>query len=176
MVDTSKLKTMRAATLCFLAEASRVVLAEMLRGPFKGYVNGYGGEVEETDITGATVREIKEECGVHVDPAYIEPVALIDFYNYKDSAWRKVRVYISIARRWKGVPHAGDGMAEPEWFDVNALPVERMLPSDRLWIPKILRGDLLQGEVWHDKEFKGFAKEPSLVSTTPQELAALWRL
>lgn len=167
---------MREAVLCFLANPAGVILAEMLRGPFKGHVNGYGGGIEEPDILQAVVREMREECGVRVLPKDIEKAAVIDFHNFKDGEWRKVRVYIGIARHWTGTPCAADGMGPPELFFYNALPLERMLPSDRLWVPRILRGELLEGEIWHNENFTGFVKEPLLQSITKERLVELWQL
>ena len=74
---------MRAATLCFLVDGTRIAFAEMLRGPFKGRLNGHGGEIEEADITTATIREVREECGVVIAREDVLPAAVIDFHNWK---------------------------------------------------------------------------------------------
>jgi 8-oxo-dGTP diphosphatase len=176
MVDTSKLKTMKQATLCFLVDGSAVALAKMLRGPFKGHLNGLGGEPEGPDVVIETAREVAEECGAILEPKDILPAAILDFYNYKDGGWRRVRVFTSIATRWSGALRAGDGMGKPQWHPMSNLPFEQMLPSDRLWLPRILQGERLEGEVWHNKELTGLEKEPVFAPLTTERLHELWHL
>ncbi len=172
-----KLTHMKEATLCFLTTEEEVVLAEMQSGPFKGHINGYGGKIEQGEsILQAMTREMEEECGVSIRPEDIERAAVIDFYNFRENAWQRVRVYTSIARVWNGVPRAGDGMGLPEQFPHSALPFSRMLPSDRLWLPRILRGELLEGQIWHTRDFTGFEKEPIIKQIPPERLVELWKL
>lgn len=174
-MSDEKLLTMKSATLCYLTTATHVVLAEMLRGPFAGYLNGYGGEIhpQETALA-ATIRELQEESGVTAQPAGIAKRAVIDFYNFKNQDWRRVRVYVSVAQEWTGTPAAGDGMGPPEKYPFHQLPFEHMLLGDWVWIERMLRGELLSGEIWYGPGHKTFAKQPVLTVLSPTQLDRLW--
>lgn len=46
----------------------------------------------------------------------------------------------------------------PAWYDIDALPVDRMLESDRAWFPSAIRGDKFRANVYYRERAKGFIK------------------
>lgn len=176
-MSDDKLLTMREATLAFLTTASSVTLAKMLRGPFAGYLNGYGGVPEpgDSDRVHTTLRELEEESGVRAERRDVYKKAVIDFYNHKDGRWIKCRVYVSLLRYWSGVPTAGDGMGEPKTYSFDHLPLDQMLPADPLWLPRMLSGELLVGEAWYNPGHKSLHQEPRFSATTADQLDRLWK-
>ncbi len=128
------------ATLCFIRQGDRVLLIHKKRGLGAGKINGVGGKLEpgETALE-AMQREAQEELGIGLlDP---EPRATLHF-QFRDGYGLRCTVYV--ATRFSGEPVA-TAEADPLWFSLQALPLERMWEDDRLWLPQLLDGHRLQG-------------------------------
>lgn len=167
---------MQEATLCFLASATHVRLAQMLSGPFAGNLNGYGGKVEDTDqdVVSATLRELGEEAGITARAKDLYKVAVIDCHNYKDREPYKMRVYVSVLRSWIGIPAASKEMGPPELYTPEGLPLRRMMLGDRIWLPLILQGARVYGEIYYSPGFTGLEKQPIINHITIKDLDRLW--
>jgi len=134
-------KVLTNAVLCFLVDGSRVLLARKAKKIGQGCWNGYGGGINknETEVQ-AVWRELKEESGVEIELSSLEKVAIVDFFNTKsDGKTFTCKVHVYLASNWKGVPRETEEMLCPTWFNVNNLPFEEMMPSDKEWLPHIFK-------------------------------------
>jgi 8-oxo-dGTP pyrophosphatase MutT (NUDIX family) len=135
--------TMQDATLCLLVRGHppQEILLGLKKARFgAGKYNGFGGKVEDGEtIAEATVREMREETGVHVRVGDLERVGHLTFLFPYRPEWEQV-VHVFTARTWRGVPQESDEMA-PAWFAVDAIPYDRMWNDDVYWMPRVLAGE-----------------------------------
>jgi 8-oxo-dGTP diphosphatase len=128
-------------TLLFLVVDGQVLLIHKRRGHGAGRINGPGGKLDAGESPLAcAVRETREETGVSVqDPGL---AAVMRFVELDGEDWLG---YVFLAHAHTGEPRVTDE-AIPEWFDLDALPLDRMWPDDRLWLPRVLGGESLRGD------------------------------
>lgn len=142
---------MLPTTLCYCLKDDQVLLAMKKRGFGMGKWNGYGGKVNvaagETIPAGA-VRELKEESGLDVEEKNLEHVATVRFY-FAGDPFTECTVYI--CRTWKGEPIETEEM-RPQWFATNALPFSEMWAADTDWLPKVLKGEKVEADIYFNKE------------------------
>lgn len=153
-------------TLCFPIRDNQVLLAMKKRGFGKGRWNGFGGKAKPGEtLKGAAVREVREESELVVAEDDLEEVAVIDFFFREKPEWDQ-RVYTFFVRRWEGEPKETEEM-KPQWFDVAAVPYdgECMWPEDKLWLPRVLQGEKIRGEVTF-RDLKGNAESVDLRNVT----------
>lgn len=128
-------------TLLFLVSGGRALLIHKRRGHGAGRINGPGGKLDpgETPLQCA-VRETREETGVTaLDPCL---AAVMRFVEIDGDDWLG---YVFVAREHVGEPRVTEE-AVPEWFALDALPLDRMWPDDRLWLPRVLAGEAVRGD------------------------------
>lgn len=136
---------MKHVTECIVVAETRqqVLLGVKLRGFGQGKVVGYGGKLEpgETVVEGAA-RELLEETGLRVTPDQLDEVAVLtfDFPNRPD--WGHF-IHVFLVRAWTGEP-AGSDEITAEWYDLDAIPYERMWDDARIWLPRVLAGERLR--------------------------------
>ena len=124
-----------------------------LRGFGKGWWNGFGGKLEgEETYEESASRETFDEAKIRVGK--LIHVANLHFY-FDDELGVVARAYTA---DFEGEPEATDEM-RPQLFQEDSLPFDDMWPADRLWIPKVLTGNLVSplGFVVHfgaDKSFR----------------------
>ncbi len=156
-------KVLLHATVSLLVKGDIVILALKTRKIGEGCRNGYGGEIEkETPVEGA-IRELEEEAGVIALPQDLEKVAIIDFYNTKsDGEIFVCRVHFFIVREWKGEPKkTEDGaMIDPQPYNKNNLPIDKMMPADKEFFPLILNGKKIVGSAKYGPFQKELLEKP----------------
>ena len=64
-----------------------------------------------------------------------------------DDQPRAMRVHIYHASSFAGEPRETDEM-RPEWFELDAVPFDRMWPDDEHWYPMFLEGKTFAGTFW----------------------------
>ncbi len=117
-------------TLCFILTPARVLLGQKKRGFGVGKWNGYGGKIEEGETAEQAVkREVYEEVGLEVE---VTPRGFVKAQG--------LSVHLFTSRQFKGIPIETDEM-NPQWFLRTAIPWNQMWESDRLWLPKLLKGE-----------------------------------
>lgn len=141
---------MKICTLAFPIRNGRVTLAARKRGIGVGLLNGYGGKMEPEDDgdTGRTnIREFCAETGARAWDNGMEKFGVIDFFKAGEHIFT---CYGYICWRWYGEIKETDEMGPPEEFDITNLPLNRMMPGDRLWFDKIIRGEKIRAKVFYN--------------------------
>lgn len=134
-------------TLCFLtrehAGAQQVLLGLKKTGFGRGKVVGLGGHVEpgETDEE-AACREVREEAGLVVRQEDLRDAGVVIFDFPARPEWN-MSTRLFVAARWTGQPAESTEIL-PEWFDIGALPVDRMWQDAAHWLPLALSGSVLR--------------------------------
>lgn len=60
--------------------------------------------------------------------------------------------HVFMADKWTGEPVESDEM-KPMWFNVNNLPYDKMFSDDKLWINRVLAGEMLECKFKFDDDF-----------------------
>ena len=102
-----------------------------------GKWNGFGGKVEQGEtIVEAAAREVREECGLVVDPVNLEETAEMEFEFKGDPV--KLEVHVFQSRKFSGELTESEEM-KPKWFDEDSVPYESMWLDDELWYPHMFK-------------------------------------
>ncbi len=122
--------------------------------------NGVGGKIKDGEsLREAIQRETWEEIGVK--PTEFKKVAVLDFLfpdSPQDINWNQ-RVNVFLVTKWGGRPTESEEMKQ-KWFPMDKLPFEKMWNDDHLWLPKVLKGEVLKGKFT-------FAPDQKTIRITP---------
>lgn len=141
---------MRTTTLSFLVKDGNVLLAMKKRGFGVGKWNGVGGKVVSGEtIEQSAIREIKEEISVDVRVVDLQNVGTLKFSFQENPDWKQ-DCSVFIIKRWIGEPAESEEM-RPQWYPIGQLPFDAMWVDDPHWLPKVLAGEIIQGEFLFDK-------------------------
>ena len=156
-------KTLINATVCFPTKEGEILLALKTKKIGQGCWNGYGGGIELGETSrSATIRELFEESGITAKESGLEKVAVIDFHNTKsDSSTFVCRVHFYLLSSWSGTPQETEEMITPTWFPARSLPLNKMMPADKIFIPLVLSGKKILGTVHYGPFQKELLREPS---------------
>jgi ADP-ribose pyrophosphatase YjhB (NUDIX family) len=138
-------------TLVFPIEKNNVLLAIKTRKIGEGLRNGWGGGQEEGEtIEEAAIREFHDESGLWAKLEDLEYKGKVTFHNQKEDG-RKfiVEVHMFLLRKWSGVLKPNPEMRDPKLWPISNLPFNEMMPSDKDWLPLVLKGKFIEGNVWH---------------------------
>lgn len=140
---------MKVSNLCFPIRNGKVYLSEKKRGLGQGYLNGYGGKVNDGEtVEVAAAREILEESGVVVSPEALQKVGVIDFYEEGEQIFE---CHIYTFAEWEGEFEESEEKMKPEVYDLESVPLERMFPADRKWVPLIFKGEKIRAKCYYNK-------------------------
>lgn len=145
-------------TLCYVfrpGEGGRrqVLLGRKKRGFGAGMIIGLGGKAGPGEQEAAcTVRELREEAGIAVDPDGLAWRAELSFV-FPSRPELDVVVTVFFGERWSGEPRESEEMA-PEWFDAGSLPLDQMWDDEAYWLPRVLGGETLAGTITYDEACK----------------------
>lgn len=117
--------------------------------------NGFGGAVEESDedLETAVRREMLEEANVELGD--LEYRGVVDFH--RKGKINRVHMYVTDEY---SLPEGRDDLVldprefiKTDWFLVDELP-EAMMEGDKYWLPRVLAGEKVIGEVHYTPEFE----------------------
>jgi 8-oxo-dGTP diphosphatase len=142
------LVTFTPAVVGYLQDGSRVCLGirkKVSSGLGENLIAGVGGKVGDSlEIQNETPdramdRETREEIGVKVlEKQEMGRVRFMFSHKPPDSPWNQEVTIYSITK-WEGTPSETESI-QPMWFDIGALPWERMWADNEHWLPKVLSG------------------------------------
>jgi 8-oxo-dGTP diphosphatase len=152
---------MKKATVAILKRGDRILLGRKQGSPEigAGTLNGPGGKMEEPDRTlvDCVIRETREELGIELNPDSLKKVAIITFYA-GETPYMEVHFYSS--DDFLGEPSETKSMV-PEWHEVDRIPFDRMLESDKDWFPKLLKGEKFNATVYYRGKAEGYIRTES---------------
>ena len=147
---------MKVATLAIIIKNNQVLLGFKKKGEIGSQtINGPGGKVEAGEtLEECLVRETREEVGVELDENKLEKTAVITFFVKEVPDFE---VHIFRTSSFSGTPKETLDMI-PAFYDVDALPFDKMLESDRDWFEKAIRGERFNARVYYNERASGFKK------------------
>ncbi|MGO4689383.1 8-oxo-dGTP diphosphatase [Glaciibacter sp. 2TAF33] len=117
----------------------QVLLGRKKKGLGAGNIVGLGGKLEPGESAAdAAVREIEEESGLVVQASALTSLGLLTYLFPHREAWSQ-ESSVFVCTEWTGTPRESDEL-NPEWFDVDTLPVDEMWDDARHWLPGVLTG------------------------------------
>lgn len=153
-------KVLLQATVCYPIRGDEVLLARKMKKIGAGCWNGYGGGPENGEsLPDTAVRELYEESGLIASASDIVKIAIMHFYNTKtDGTVFVAEVHFYTVALWSGEIRSTAEMSDPTWFRRTHLPLDEMMPADRVFLPIALGGKKLIGSAHYglfQKELKG---------------------
>lgn len=153
------------ATLVFLikeeGKQKKTLLAQKVRKLIIGRFNGFGGSINQKETPRAcAVRELKKESGFIAMKEDLEFMGRVIFHSKRKKRPNlNVRVYVFILREWRGkLKLKEDEMANPKWYKTYRLPLKKMAPGDKEFVPKLLNSErtdlIVNGEIWYSQDQK----------------------
>ena len=137
--------------LCFLIDGSleapgAVLLGHKKRGLGTGNIVGLGGHIDPGETGNqAAAREVAEESGLRVDADDLQHRADVVFTFPARPSWDQTAA-VFVTDRWHGEPRSTDEIT-PEWFALDALPLDRMWDDAKYWLPRVLAGERLRIDI-----------------------------
>lgn len=135
--------TAAQVTLCFLLretpDGTEVLLGLKKTGFGSGKIVGIGGHIEAGESAQEGIcREVMEETGVTIRPADLLDAGVVEFiFPAKASFDMHTQVFTS--RVFSGVP-VETSEIQPQWYNIDRLPVDQMWQDAQHWLPEILAG------------------------------------
>jgi 8-oxo-dGTP pyrophosphatase MutT (NUDIX family) len=147
------------AVVGYLIRDDKVLLGlrkKVSLGMGQGVLSGIGGKVGDTpELRGETneealVREILEEVAIGIFSYRL--LGHVRFLNPSKPEWNQ-EVFAYTVDTWGGNPVETE-VIKPMWFDIAALPVERMWKDNRYWVPRVLEGKKVEAIFLFDENHK----------------------
>jgi 8-oxo-dGTP pyrophosphatase MutT (NUDIX family) len=138
---------MQDTTLIYLyrPEEKQILLAMKKRRFGEGKWNGVGGKLEPGEsIYDGAMREAREEIEIEIEEGDLRKMAELEFSFQDNEEWDQ-RVSVFLVEKWHGDPAETEEM-KPEWHSIDNLP-KAMWVTDKYWLPRILHGEKLHGEI-----------------------------
>jgi 8-oxo-dGTP diphosphatase len=76
-------------------------------------------------------------------------------------------VTVFCGREWIGEPRESEEMVS-EWFDVAALPLDRMWDDEAYWLPRVMAGETLSGVISYDDAGQLLARAELTAASAPR--------
>ncbi len=145
---------------CIDAARNKVLMAEQqykIIG-LKGYGGGFDPERGDKTMEDCAGRELDEEGCIPIKKEKLELVGRMAFYNGPveevPDGEPSFEVWFYRYFDFLGTAVSTDEMKNPDWYDIDNLPIEEMIVGDDLFIPQILRGELIKGWIRRTKDLK----------------------
>jgi ADP-ribose pyrophosphatase YjhB (NUDIX family) len=139
---------MKQATLCFLIRDETIWLAMKKKGFGAGKYNGYGGKINENEtIEDALHRELLEEASVRaINHTKMGEIS----YTFPNKPELNHYVHVYVIDKWQGIPKESEEMS-PELFTFKDIPYDKMWSNDKHWLPLVLKGQKIKGDIIQDE-------------------------
>jgi len=135
---------MRHVTLCTIIKNNQMLLGQKKRGFGEGKYNGFGGKPEKGEtILQTAVRELEQESGIITTEYHLTEIAQLTFIFPNKPDWDQI-MHVYSVNKWSSEPKETEEM-RPEWFNLNALPYDKMWEADTIWLPLVLEGKYVKG-------------------------------
>jgi 8-oxo-dGTP diphosphatase len=147
---------MQKATLAIIRQDNKVLLGLKKKGEIGSQTyNGPGGKCEgdETPLD-CVIRETKEELDIELSREHLKLIAVITFFA---AGVPDFEVHVFITTKFSGTPVETIDMI-PEWFDIDELPLDRMLESDVEWFSKAIAGEEFRANVYYKERAANFER------------------
>lgn len=139
----------KQATILFLINGDKILLAMKKRGFGKGRLNGVGGKPEgDETIEQTAIRECFEE--ICVTPTDFKKVADINFFFPPEKTDWNQHASVFFCTKWSGEPTETDEM-KPEWFNISDIPYGEMWTDDKYWLPELIKGNYVTADIEFDE-------------------------
>lgn len=130
-------------------ERRRVLLGRKLRGFGEGKVIAPGGKLEAGESAlEAAVRELAEETSLSAVVRDARSVGEL-LFTWADPQRTPFRVSLVMIERWTGEAEASAELS-PFWCPLDEIPYADMWDDDRIWLPNVLRGDVVTATIGYD--------------------------
>ncbi len=146
-IDWVAWEPQQRATLLFIIQDGKVLLIHKKRGLGAGKINAVGGRLDPGETAEvAAVRETEEELCIH-------PVGIIHCGELSFQFVDGLSIHVTVFKtdEFTGIPTETDE-AKPVWFDIDAIPYDRMWADDELWIPLMLKNVPFVGKFVFDDD------------------------
>lgn len=140
-------------TIGIICRGSEVLLGMKLRGFGMGLWNGPGGKFDEEKDKNPEEsfrREALEESSLIV--GQIERVGFIEF-EFANEPGKILETHVFRVLDYEGQPQDGEEM-QWQWFDQEVIPFDKMWPGDKYWLPTILAGKKIRGQILYNDDKK----------------------
>lgn len=117
--------------------------------------NGFGGAVEDedADLESAVRREMREEAGAELGD--LEYRGVVDFH--RKGKINRVHMYVTdeyaLENDREDFALEDREFSDTKWFPIESLP-PNMMEGDKYWLPRVLAGEKVTGEVHYTPEFE----------------------
>jgi 8-oxo-dGTP diphosphatase len=157
--------------VCFILKKNEVLLLKKSRGLFgQGKWNAPGGKILHNEEPKAcAVREVFEETQLIVEK--IEPIGVLYFYKNNQRQMPDWTVHVFLAHQFKGEPTAGRE-GQLRWFNIDALPLDKMWEDDQYWCRIAIGGTRLEGWFYYSGDFEKLIDHTISIKSQPELIEA----
>ena len=139
------------AVVGYLVDQEKVLLGlrkKVSLGLGENLIAGIGGKLEDDEsYEEALRREIAEEINISIK-TYRKCGHVVFLFPHK-AQWNQEGDTF-IIDSWEGEPAETEAI-KPIWYPKRDLPSKQMWEDNRLWVPKILNGETINGIFLYDK-------------------------
>lgn len=135
------------ATICYISGGGKVLLKTSVRGISKGYWNLPGGKIQRSETPRqCVVREVFEETSLKIKN--VSKNGTMRLYDEPEKLFYIIHVFSSA--NYDGVLHSTEE-GQVKWFDINAMPFEKMWGTARYVMSLIIQGKIINASFLIDK-------------------------
>ncbi len=136
------------ATLCYIFKHDKVLLQlKNIKKFGGGKWNAPGGKLKEGETPEeGVIREVFEETGLQIKKPNLRGKI---FFVFAENGEYNQEVYIFYANSFSGKEKANEE-GELKWFGQNSIPIEKMWPDDKYWLPIFLQGKKFTAKFYFD--------------------------